>query len=76
MKVLGLGLPRTGTSSFSKALEILLDEPVYHVSTDFSFFELFRNPRETERHARRWVDILSISLARFQNPASHTVSEA
>lgn len=76
MKVLGLGLPRTGTSSFTKALEILLDKPVYHSETEFSFLAQARNPRATERHARRWIDILSISLARFQNPATYTVSEA
>ncbi len=33
LKVIGAGLPRTGTASFSRALEILLKGPVYHGGT-------------------------------------------
>ena len=33
LKVIGAGLPRTGTASLSKALEILYEEPVYHGGT-------------------------------------------
>ena len=36
IQVIGAGLPRTGTSSFSQALEILLDGPVYHCGTQSS----------------------------------------
>ncbi|KAF2120336.1 P-loop containing nucleoside triphosphate hydrolase protein [Lophiotrema nucula] len=32
-QVIGAGLPRTGTASFSEALRILLDGPVYHGGT-------------------------------------------
>lgn len=32
-QVIGAGLPRTGTASFSEALRILLDAPVYHGGT-------------------------------------------
>ena len=76
VKVLGLGFPRTGTASFARALETLLDQPVYHPNTEFSFWAQVRHPREAERHARRWNDILSISLARVRDPSNHTVSEA
>ncbi|KAJ5288193.1 NAD dependent epimerase/dehydratase [Penicillium angulare] len=33
IQVIGAGLPRTGTASFSRALEILLDGPVFHGGT-------------------------------------------
>lgn len=33
LQVIGAGLSRTGTTSFTKALEILLDGPVYHGGT-------------------------------------------
>ncbi|KAH8776779.1 NAD dependent epimerase/dehydratase [Diaporthe sp. PMI_573] len=33
LQVIGAGLPRTGTASFSEALRILLDAPVYHGGT-------------------------------------------
>lgn len=33
LQVIGAGLPRTGTASFSAALEILLNGPVYHGGT-------------------------------------------
>ncbi|EEU41742.1 uncharacterized protein NECHADRAFT_54291 [Fusarium vanettenii 77-13-4] len=33
LQVIGAGLSRTGTASFSRALEILLDGPVYHGGT-------------------------------------------
>ena len=33
LQVIGAGLPRTGTASFSEALRILLDGPVYHGGT-------------------------------------------
>lgn len=36
IQVIGAGLPRTGTSSFSAALEILLDGPTYHGGTQIS----------------------------------------
>lgn len=45
LKLIGAGLPRTGTSSLREALRILLGEPVYHMS------EVIAHPE----HARTWV---------------------
>jgi hypothetical protein len=36
LRVIGAGMPRTGTASFSRALEILLDGPVYHGGTQIT----------------------------------------
>ena len=49
MKVIGAGLPRTGTSSLKAALERLGYEPCYHM------FELMRNPD----HVDRWWPIIT-----------------
>ncbi|KAK0390664.1 hypothetical protein NLU13_0168 [Sarocladium strictum] len=51
LKVIGVGLPRTGTSSLSAALEILLNEPVYHGGT-----QVIRGP---EHQVRNWIKILN-----------------
>lgn len=45
LRLIGAGLPRTGTSSLRDALRHLLDAPVYHMS------EAFAHPE----HARTWV---------------------
>jgi Sulfotransferase domain len=45
LRLIGAGLPRTGTSSLREALQHLLDAPVYHMS------EAFAHPE----HARTWV---------------------
>lgn len=45
LRLIGAGLPRTGTSSLREALRYLLDAPVYHMS------EAFAHPE----HARTWV---------------------
>lgn len=50
IQVIGCGMSRTGTSSFTAALEILLQGPVYHGGG-----ALFT--RE-ESHIKRWVSIL------------------
>lgn len=49
MRVLGLGMSRTGTASFAAALEILLDAPVYHTGTQLV--------HASEEHMFRWVEI-------------------
>jgi hypothetical protein len=49
--VIGAGLPRTGTSSFCRALEILLDRPVYHGGTQVTLGP----PHEV----KSWVKLLS-----------------
>ena len=76
MKVIGLGLPRTGTSSFTRALEILLENPVYHGGVQILRLSQASRPLAAERHSHRWIDILSISRARLSDPATYTVSEA
>ncbi len=45
LRLIGAGLPRTGTSSLREALRHLLDAPVYHMS------EAFAHPE----HAPTWV---------------------
>jgi len=45
LRLIGAGLPRTGTSSLREALRYLLDAPVYHMS------EVFAHPE----HASTWV---------------------
>lgn len=49
--VIGAGLPRTGTSSFSQALSILLSGPVYHGGTQATLGP----PTEI----RSWINLLS-----------------
>lgn len=48
MRLIGAGLPRTGTSSLREALRHLLDAPVHHMS------EVFAHPE----HAPTWVAAL------------------
>lgn len=48
--VIGAGLPRTGTLSLSKALEILLDGKCYHMQP---FFE-----KGTDYDIKHWNDAL------------------
>lgn len=50
MRVIGTGLPRTGTNSLKLALERLLGAPCYHM------FEMV--PRR-DRHGPRWLEIVS-----------------
>lgn len=56
MQVIGAGLPRTGTASFSEALRILLKGPIYHGGT-----QMTQGP---EADIRGWIDILSRLPAR------------
>ncbi|KAF7181850.1 hypothetical protein CNMCM7691_001147 [Aspergillus felis] len=50
IQVIGAGLPRTGTASFSTALTILLDGPVYHGGT--------QTTRGPPSELKSWVRIL------------------
>ena len=50
-QVIGAGLSRTGTASFSRALEILLDGPVYHGGTQTTL--------GPEVEITSWIKILS-----------------
>ncbi|WP_051298478.1 sulfotransferase family protein [Arthrobacter castelli] len=49
LKVIGAGLPRTGTSSLKAALERLGFDPCYHM------FELMQNPQ----HIERWKSVMT-----------------
>ncbi|KAF3041946.1 hypothetical protein E8E12_008461 [Didymella heteroderae] len=51
IQVIGAGLPRTGTASFSKALSILLDAPVYHGGTQVTL--------GPPSHINSWIEVLS-----------------
>ncbi len=48
LKLIGAGLPRTGTSSLREALRYLLNAPIYHMS------EAFRHPE----HVPMWVNAI------------------
>ncbi|KAI0147861.1 P-loop containing nucleoside triphosphate hydrolase protein [Hypoxylon sp. NC0597] len=50
LRVIGAGLPRTGTASFSKALEILLQGPVYHGGT--------QNCKGPSVNLKTWISVL------------------
>ncbi|KAI1414832.1 P-loop containing nucleoside triphosphate hydrolase protein [Hypoxylon sp. FL1857] len=50
LRVIGAGLPRTGTASFSKALEILLQGPVYHGGT--------QNCKGSSVNLKSWISVL------------------
>ncbi|KAJ4158147.1 uncharacterized protein LMH87_008686 [Akanthomyces muscarius] len=51
LRVIGAGLPRTGTASFTRALEILLGGPVYHGGTQVTL--------GPEAEIRGWISLLS-----------------
>jgi Sulfotransferase domain len=67
MQVLGLGLSRTGTASFSRALEILLQGPSYHGGANLL--------AGSNAHMLRWNEVLRISLRLRCDPESVTVAE-
>ncbi len=52
IQVIGAGLSRTGTASFSRALEILLDGPVYHGGT--------QSTMGPEIEITTWIKVLSL----------------
>jgi hypothetical protein len=51
LRVIGAGFPRTGTASFGRALEILLDGPVYHGGTQVTL--------GPESEVKTWIKLLS-----------------
>ena len=63
IQVIGAGLSRTGTASFSRALEILLNGPVYHGGTQTTL--------GPEIEIKSWIKVLSIWLRiGNKNPSS------
>ncbi|KAI0392873.1 P-loop containing nucleoside triphosphate hydrolase protein [Xylariaceae sp. FL0594] len=56
LQVIGAGLPRTGTTSFSQALSILLDGPVHHCGTQIS--------KGASYNIKTWTDILKLTPIR------------
>ena len=67
MQVLGLGASRTGTASFSRAMEILLHGPSYHSGAHLL--------TGGSTHMLRWNEILRTSLKLRRDPGSVTVAE-
>lgn len=67
MRVLALGLPRTGTSSLSAALEILLRAPSYHGGSHMA--------HGTLSHMQRWLACHRISYTARQQQRSTTPQE-
>lgn len=55
IQVIGAGLSRTGPASFSEALQILLDGPIYHGGTQ----DTMGPPIEI----KSWIEILQLWLA-------------
>jgi hypothetical protein len=50
IQVIGSGLPRTGTASFSEALAIPLSGPIYHSGTQMTI--------GPEKNIKGWINIL------------------
>ncbi|KAK1066194.1 hypothetical protein LTR74_007412 [Friedmanniomyces endolithicus] len=67
LRVLALGLPRTGTSSISAALEILLNGPSYHGGAHMA--------QGSMSHMRKWVRCHCISYDARQQGRDLTPSE-
>lgn len=59
LQVIGAGLSRTGTASFSRALEILLDGPVYHGGTNITL--------GPEREIKSWIKFLRRWIQAYNN---------
>ncbi|KAL4879898.1 hypothetical protein BJY04DRAFT_219703 [Aspergillus karnatakaensis] len=55
IRVIGAGLSRTGTASFSAALEILLNGPVYHGGTQATL--------GAPEHIKSWIQIIRLWLS-------------
>lgn len=63
IQVIGAGLSRTGTASFSRALEILLEGPVYHCGTQSTI-----GPRQ---EIQTWIEILQHWLCATELAPTH-----
>jgi hypothetical protein len=59
LQVIGAGLSRTGTASFSRALEILLGGPVYHGGTNITL--------GPEREVKSWIKFLRRWVQAYNN---------
>ncbi|KAL3476853.1 hypothetical protein BJX99DRAFT_227035 [Aspergillus californicus] len=66
IQVIGAGLPRTGTSSFSAALSILLSGPVYHGGTQMTM--------GPSSHIKAWIQILRSWLLNTPSSIAHSQS--
>lgn len=62
------GLPRTGTASFSAALQILLNGPVYHGGTQ----TLVNND---DGPIKSWIDVLARTPYKSPSDRNHVVRE-
>ena len=68
MQVLGLGASRTGTASFTKALEILLDGPAYHSGGQMI-------DGGSNSHMWKWTEVLRVSYRHRRDPNSITKAD-
>ncbi len=66
-QVIGAGLPRTGTTSFSQALSILLDGPVHHCGTQVSKGESY--------NIKTWTKILQHTPIRSAEDEAFVMKE-
>jgi hypothetical protein len=67
LQVIGAGLPRTGTTSFSQALSILLDGPVHHCGTQISKGESY--------NIKTWTRILKHTPIRSAEDEAYVLEE-
>ncbi|KAJ8120758.1 hypothetical protein ONZ43_g2615 [Nemania bipapillata] len=67
LQVIGAGLPRTGTTSFSQALSILLDGPVHHCGTQISKGESY--------NIKTWTRILKHTPIRSAEDEAYVLKE-
>ncbi|KAF9893394.1 hypothetical protein FE257_011826 [Aspergillus nanangensis] len=67
LQVIGAGLPRTGTSSFTQALATLLDGPTYHGGTQITL-----GHPDTITH---WISILRDWLSNDKHQAQKTLHQ-
>lgn len=65
LQVIGAGMSRTGTTSFTAALEILLNGPVYHGGT-----QLLKND---ESHIKKWIDVTQHTPARSEEDREYVL---
>jgi hypothetical protein len=71
LRVIGAGLPRTGTRSLKAALELLLDGPCYHMQNVFEHLDHVPTWRRALRHEPPdWTEFFVGHVAAVDWPAS------
>lgn len=72
IQVIGAGYPRTGTSSFTLALEILLKHPVLHSGSACISREEGTSSRLTKAYAYNPTDFMRSWLSLMQTPTPYS----